>query len=202
MPVPRRRIVIAHHLVWTAYGTWLPNDPRGSGSHAVAAEPLAELGPLHYGRRRIQPPPREVREFYDRAEPLLQFPVIRFDQRQIDLVAAALGDAIANDRYTCYAAAVMPDHVHLVIRKHRDHAEQMIETLQNSTRLRLSTSGIVPTDHPVWTHGGWKRFLNSPDDVRSVIRYIENNPTKSGLPPQRWSFVTPYDGWPHAPKPR
>ena len=24
-------IVIAHHLIWTAYGWWLPNDPRGSG---------------------------------------------------------------------------------------------------------------------------------------------------------------------------
>lgn len=154
MPVPRRRIVIAHHSVWSAYGTWLPNDPRGSGSHAVAAEPLAELGPLHYGRKRIQPPPREVREFYDRAEPLLQFPVIRFDRRQIDLVAAALGDAIANDRYTCYAAAVMPDHVHLVIRKHKHKAEQMIETLQESTRLRLSTSGIAPQGSSGLDKGG------------------------------------------------
>ena len=199
---PRRPIVIAHHLIWTAYGTWLPNDPRGSGSHAVAAESLAELGPLHYGRKQIQPRPREVRQFYQRAEPRLQFPVIRFDQRQIQLVAAALGDAIGHASYTCYAAAVMPDHVHLVIRKHRDRAEQMIEILQESTRLRLSTSGVVPTGHPVWTQGGWKRFLDAPEAVRSVARYVENNPVKSGLPPQHWPFVLPYDGWPRKPKPR
>ena len=31
-----RPIVIAHHLIWTVYGTWLPNDPRGSGSRAIA----------------------------------------------------------------------------------------------------------------------------------------------------------------------
>ena len=26
-------MVIAHVLFWTAYGWWLPNDPRGSTSH-------------------------------------------------------------------------------------------------------------------------------------------------------------------------
>ena len=25
--------------------------------------------------------------------------------------------------YTCYGCAIMPDHVHLLIRKHRDQAE-------------------------------------------------------------------------------
>ena len=30
--MPRQNpIVIAYHLVWTAYGTWLPNDPRVVG---------------------------------------------------------------------------------------------------------------------------------------------------------------------------
>ncbi len=28
--MPRQNpIVVAYHLVWTAYGMWLPNDPRG-----------------------------------------------------------------------------------------------------------------------------------------------------------------------------
>lgn len=48
-------IVIAHHLVWTAYGWWLPNDPRGSTSHWIASEVIAELGELHHGRKKIQP---------------------------------------------------------------------------------------------------------------------------------------------------
>ncbi len=30
-PQPRPS-VIAHHLIWTLYGHWLPNDLRGSGS--------------------------------------------------------------------------------------------------------------------------------------------------------------------------
>ena len=30
-------LVIAYHLIWTAYGWWLPNDPRGSGSVTIAS---------------------------------------------------------------------------------------------------------------------------------------------------------------------
>ena len=60
-------IVAAYHLIWTAYGWWLPNDPRGSSSHEIRVERLEDLGDLHYGRKRIQPPSREIREFYERA---------------------------------------------------------------------------------------------------------------------------------------
>jgi REP element-mobilizing transposase RayT len=187
--------VIAYHLVWTVYGTWLPNDPRGSGSHFIASELLEELGDIHYGRRKVQPAPKMVREFYDRAEERLQFPVIRFNSTQIGDVATAIGECIAESAYTCYACAILPDHVHLVIRKHRDRAEQMIETLQRSSRLRLSTGSAIPDGHPLWTLGGWRGFLDSPERVRTVIRYVENNPPRAGLPRQNWAFVTRYDGW-------
>jgi len=50
-----RAIVIAHHLILTAYGWWLTNDPLGSTSRTVASDVIAELGELHRGRRRIQP---------------------------------------------------------------------------------------------------------------------------------------------------
>src|SRR5262245_6645731 len=41
-----RPLVIAYHLIWTGYGRWLPNDPRGSGSIKVLAAVIAELGAL------------------------------------------------------------------------------------------------------------------------------------------------------------
>jgi hypothetical protein len=42
---------------------------------------------------------------------------------------------------------------------------------------------------------GWKVFLESSDDIRRVIRYIEENPIKARRPRQIWKFVTEYDGW-------
>jgi hypothetical protein len=193
--------VIAYHLCWTAYGTWLPNDPRGSGSKRVATTSIAELGQRHYGRRKSQPEGSVVREFYQRAEEKLRFSVTRFDARQIESIAVAFGDAIAEQGYTCYACAILPDHVHLVIRKHKDRAEAMIEVLQRFSRWRLGNQRAMPLDHPVWTTGGWRGFLDSPDAVRNAVRYVEKNPAKSGLKPQSWPFVTTYDGWPFHKRP-
>jgi len=45
----------------------------------------------------------------------------------------------------------MPDHVHILIRKHKHSAEEMIELLQNASRWALIEAHLRPTDHPVWT---------------------------------------------------
>jgi len=189
-------MVIAHHLMWTAYGWWLPNDPRGSTSHSIASDPIAELGELHYGRREVQPSSGTLQEFQQRAQEVLKFSVKKFSSREFTVIADGFGEAIAEHRYTCYACAIMPDHVHILIRKHKHQAEQMIANLQDASRLRLRTSGARSPDHPVWGGPGWKVFLDHPDAIRRTIRYIEDNPVKWGLPRQQWPFVKPYDGWP------
>ena len=90
----------------------------------------------------------------------------------------------------------MPDHVHVLIRKHRDRAEEMIAYLQEASRRALHTHGLRPPDHHVWGGPGWKVFQDHPDDIRRTIPYIQGNPVKLGLAPQEWPFVTDYDGWP------
>ncbi len=60
-------MVAGYHLIWTANGWWLPNDPRGSSSHEVRVEAIAELGELHFGRKPVQPAPEELRTFYQQA---------------------------------------------------------------------------------------------------------------------------------------
>ncbi|HYH66731.1 MAG TPA: hypothetical protein VD866_18700 [Urbifossiella sp.] len=190
-------LVIAYHLVWTGYGRWLPNDPRGSGSHTVCTDVLAELGELHHGRKRVQPPGREVRAFYERARQLLKHPLLTLDEADRAVIAEAFGGVVEEQRYTCYACAVMPDHVHLLIRKHRHAAEEMAGHLIDASRAALAAAGRCPPDHPVWVSGTpWSEFVGHPDDVRRTIGYIERNPIKLGLPEQRWPFVIPYDNWP------
>ena len=138
--------VIAHHLIWTNYGTWLGNDPRGSGSRRIYTPALASLDELHYGRRRTQPKRQMVQEFYKNAELLLQFPIIRFRPDQFAEIADTFAETIRNRRYTCYACAILPVHVHLVVRKHRDRAEEMIENFQADSRRCLQSNHMVPVD--------------------------------------------------------
>ena len=102
----------------------------------------------------MQPSRAVVRDFYAEAEERLDFPVIRFDEIQRNAIGESIGHIISEFNYTCYACAIMPDHLHLVIRKHCDDAEQMIGNFQGMSRAELLKQSLVPEDHPMWTKRG------------------------------------------------
>ncbi len=196
MPRTPQPLVIAHHVMWTLYGWWLPNDPRGSTSRIIRNDLIAELGGLHFGRKQIQPASRDLHAFYAEASAVLKHPLLEFAPETFSAVAEAIGYAVSECNYTCYACAIMPDHVHLVIRKHRDLGETMIENIQALSRKRLREAGIREEGHPTWTRGGWKVFLDHPEEVRRTIRYVEENPVKARAARQAWPWVIEYDDWP------
>ncbi|HEY3967409.1 MAG TPA: hypothetical protein VGM05_22805 [Planctomycetaceae bacterium] len=195
------RIIIGHHLILHGYGHWLPNDPRGSGSDELRQEKLTDLGPIHFGRKSVQPPRHELREFHRTAAPRLDFPLVWFD----DAKRQALGDSIAqtvrDQGYTVWACAVMRNHMHLCVRRHRDNARAMWDKFADSARSGLRLFASVSDAHPIWSLRPYKVFLYSPADVRRVVAYIEYNTAKDKLPVQSHPFVTTYDGWPHNPPP-
>jgi REP element-mobilizing transposase RayT len=188
--------VIAYHLIWTGYGWWLSNDLRGSTSRFIASDLLREIAELHFGRKKLQPARRELLRFFDAAHAVLDFPVLTFSDAMLAVIARAFGSVIASERYTCYACAVMRDHVHLVIRKHKHSAEEMIRNFQRESHIALRDAGLVDLDHPVWGGHGWKVFLDHPDDVRRTVKYVRDNPLPFRMPVQEWDFAKEYDGWP------
>lgn len=188
-------MVAAYHLIASAYGAWLPNDPRGSSSHEIRTPILLEVGELYHGRKKVQPCSADIRAFYHKAERLLKCPVQRFDDDDVAVIAEAFAKAIRKHNYTCYACAIMWDHFHLCIRKHRDKAEEMIFNLQEESRTKLIEAERRGRHHPVWGGPGWKVYLDTCDDIERVICYIEQNPIKAGRPAQLWPFVQVYDGW-------
>jgi REP element-mobilizing transposase RayT len=188
-------MVIGYHIMWTAYGCWLPNDPRGSSSQSLRVEDLSSLGEIHPGRKKIQPPSRELRQFYQGASQLLEHNRHLLSDDEILIVADSFAEAFRGFNYTRYACAIMLDHVHLVMRRHRDRAEVMIGKLQEASKKKLIEAGKRPVNHPVWGGQGWKVFLNTRADLEGRIKYVQENPIKAGRPEQHWEFVTPYDGW-------
>ena len=76
-------MIIGHHLIWTAYGWWLPNDPRGSMSREIRKDALIDLGDLHYGRKRIQPANWKITRFYAEAAESLQFNLLKFSADEV-----------------------------------------------------------------------------------------------------------------------
>lgn len=184
-------MIVGHHLIWTVYGSWLPNDPRGSSSHEIRAAKIADLGEVHFGRKRVQPASRDIRSFYAAAHPRLKHDFLTLGSNEIAAVGRAFAEVIQRKPYTCYACAILPDHVHLLIRRHRDLPERMIAALQEASCEAILQLGERPASHPVWGGPGWKVFLDSAADMRRVDAYIKRNPEL----PQQWEFVQVYDGW-------
>ena len=191
-----RRTVIAHHLILSAYGHWLPNDSRGSGSDFVRKGSLSRLGTIHQGRKRVQPPRSELKAFYSDAEPLLEHETLWFDAPKRQALAEAFAQVVKEQRYTCYGCAVLHNHAHLCIRRHKDSRREMWSKLARSAADGLRLFADVSKDHRIWSERPYTVFLYTPEDVNRTIRYIRSNLEKHNVPEQRFDFVTSYDNWP------
>jgi REP element-mobilizing transposase RayT len=194
-------MIRAFHAVFTTYGFWLPNDPRGSWSDFVRSLEL-----LHFGKATTVSTRKSLarqRHPYDRrqaAKQVLKYPCVHFTGRQARSVARGFRVAIEESGYVLHACSILPEHVHLVVARHARRIEQII----GHFKARASQSLAADEQHPLaghrrpdgsypspWARYGWTVYLNAEDHIREAIAYVERNPTKEGKPPQNWSFVTP-----------
>jgi hypothetical protein len=185
----RNRIIIAHHLVLMGYGHWYPNDIRGSGSDEIRKELLEQLGEIHPGRKAIQPSRSELRAFHRAGEPLLEQPVLWFDEN--DRAAIARGFELASKElgYTIFACAVLRNHAHLVVKRHKHQHDVMWRTFAEYARQSLASSRSLPAQHRVWGNRPYSKFLYTPDEIRGRSAYVNQNPKREGMPEQHWEFV-------------
>jgi REP element-mobilizing transposase RayT len=195
-------VIIASHVIFTAYGFWLPNDPRGSWSDFVASFDLFLFGPATKttAKKSLASVPHDpaVRRAAKRA--LLRRPV-RFTGVQAQSIGHGFRKAAHDGGYVCYACAILPDHVHLVLARHQRPIKQIVGHLKAMASRELASDGrhpfvgettedgSLPTP---WVRGCWKRYLNTQQEVSQAIQYVEQNPVRIKLPRQRWSFVTPF----------
>jgi REP element-mobilizing transposase RayT len=189
-------VVLASHIIFTAYGFWLPNDPRGSWSDWIGSWEL-----LKHGRSTKTNTRKSVAaQAHDAAarraaKSDLQRPPVEFDGRQARAIARGISTACHDAGYVVRAFAIMPDHGHIVINRHERTAERIIGHLKSAATRQLRAEHLHPFDDgadripTVWAEGCWKRFLNTGDALMRAIDYVNQNPIKQGLPPQHWSFV-------------
>lgn len=193
-----RPAIIAHHFIWTLYGHWLANDLRGSGSTELHDEKFAPLGPIYHGRKpaRDQPTRKELRDFHRQADPLLNYRRFWIDDAKRQAIGNAIARIVDERKYTVWACAIPSNHVHMVIRRHRDDALALWHEVADASCKTLREFSEVGPDHPVWSTRPYKVFLRTPDEVRGRIEYVNGNPAKEGLSAQRYDFVQSYNNWP------
>jgi REP element-mobilizing transposase RayT len=190
-------MVLAYHVIFTAYGFWLPNDPRGSWSTFVAAWELLLAG----GQATKTDDRRSLaRVEHDRAKRLrtknaLKHPPVEFDGEQALSISKGFAQTIAEAGYPVHACSILPKHTHMVLGRHERDAELMVGHFKSSGTRQLNAEGLHPfagTKQSPWAERCWKAFLDSVTDIERAVRYVEENPSKEGKRRQRWSFVTAY----------
>jgi REP-associated tyrosine transposase len=128
---------------------------------------------------------------------LLRPPVV-FNGVQARAIGRGFATSANKGGVTVWACAILPDHVHLVIARHTCRVERIVNCFKGDATRVLMADNLhpfqtlsAPPPH-CWAVGQWKVFLDSVDDIRRAIQYVEQNPIKEGLRRQRWTFVTPY----------
>jgi len=188
-------MILAYHVIFGAYGFWLPNDPRGSWSEFVGAWELYRFGKAtKTTETRSLAHAGHDRKLRLAAKLALKFPAVEFSGPQALAVAQGFDEARREGRYAIWACAVLPEHVHLVIGRHERRIGRIIGHLKTRATQRLKSEGLWPDpQRPVWAERGWKVFLDSIEDVGRAVAYVAENPAKEGKRPQRWSFVVPIE---------
>lgn len=184
-------MTLSWHLVWTVYGWWFPNDPRGSWSAEVWSPSLQCLGSVEErGRRLAQPSRQQLRNWFSTAQKHLKYRPIVLDRDARNIVVHSIMTHARLHHYIIQALAVMPDHVHIVLERHAHPHQKVVQSLKSvssralrkylglaalpATRDGIRAAGSTANQraYPVWSRGYWVRFLAAESNVAAAISYV------------------------------
>lgn len=182
-------MIIGFHCIFTAYGFWLPNEPRGSYSTFVGAWDLLQFGPATQVNTRRSVAGRDYdHNLKNQMQTNFKHSPVRFTGRQALIIGQSMGEL----SYVIHALAIMPDHVHVVFAYAQQSIGRVVGHVKAHATRRLHENGWF-ADHTPWAKRAWHVYLDSDQDMKRAIRYVQDNPLRAGLRPQRWSVVTPYE---------
>jgi len=96
-------------------------------------------------------------------------------------------------KYELYAAAVLNDHVHMVINPF-ESLPKIMHSIKSFTAHEINK--ILEREGKVWQNESYDRFLRNDDEFLEKLNYIANNPIKANLARQyedyKWLYIK---GW-------
>lgn len=172
-------MIHGYHVIWGAYGFWLPNDPRGSWSELVASWELARFGKATRSIERRDIDTRQWEAWRAAAVATLKFPPVQLTGHQARAVATGLANGVRKSRLTVWACSILPQHVHLVIARHRYKVEQVCNLLKGEATKQVKIERLHPQAAFVdangrlpslWAEHQWKVYLDTEEAIDCAIR--------------------------------
>ena len=197
------RVILGVHFIFSAYGFWLPNDPRGSWSNCIRNFELLRFGratKVSTTHSLAAAPHDEATRIA--AKQALRYAPVRFTGLQARAIARGFAIASREHDYAIHALAILPDHAHLIMSRHRRHIDEIAAHLKSKATRQMNIENIHPMSRHAardgrlpspWARNYWCPFIDSIEYMRKAIRYVNRNPLKARLQPQRWNFIKPYN---------
>src|SRR5262249_9206286 len=168
-------MVFGYHVIFGAYGFWLPNDPRGSWSDFVGSWDLHRYGPATKTDSKYSVAHHE----HDTQQRLaakkgLKYPPVEFTGIQARAIGRGFANYVRSSGLLFRACAILPDHVHLVVDRFRCTVEQVVIQLKGEATAQLLADGLHPFGHlrdregrprKCWARGEWSVFLDTEEEV-------------------------------------
>ncbi len=131
-------MVLGYHVVITAYGFWLPNDPRGSWSEFVRSWELLRYGKATkvHTRRSVALVPHD-QNARCAAKRALKYPPVHFSGVQVRAIGRGFAEFVARSRMTVWACVILPEHAHLVTARHDYPVERAVNLLKGQSTRQL-----------------------------------------------------------------
>lgn len=152
--------VLAYHITWTTYGTWLPGDTRGW---------------VRWGEWGVKPPdPQQQRT----ARMRMAESAVELIREQQALVEQTVRDHCRIRGWVLHAVNARTNHVHVVVSADRDSDEVMKQLKAWCSRKLSDAASLVGTvakkaGRRRWfTEGGDKERIDSEEYLANAIRYV------------------------------
>ncbi len=195
-------MVHGYHVVFGTYGFWLPNDQRGSWSDFVAGWDLHLQGPVMKGTEHYQLTDGQ-RQWQKTTKLKLKYPEVFLNGQQALAVAHGFEQAIKKSGFKIWACSILPQHVHLIVARHRFKVEYIAGLLKGEATKAFKREGLHPlnlykdkfgnTPTP-WNGRSYHGFLDSGREIEDAMAYVIENPLKEGKKRQEWRFVESFAG--------
>ncbi len=159
-------------LTSTFYGNWLPGDEQGCVTTVVGAGPTRARHNIP-GAAYDGPMPGLHRS----ARALLKGDPVRLDARLAEVAVRQFRETAAYRGWGLLAAAVMSNHVHIVVGVPGDPDPCNLQRDFKSYAGRaLSAAAGRPAAGTWWTEGGSRRKLAWDGAVRRAVAYVLDQP--------------------------
>ena len=162
-------------LSWTAYGEWVPGDPRGFVGRVRDLRP-GESSPtrLRHNAPRTEYD-RGITGLARRSRERMAYPPVRLSREQADALLTQFAETAAYRRWRLLAAAVMTQHVHLLVGVPDDpDPDALLRDFKAYGSRALNRLAGVDAPARWWTKGGSTRKKGDPAAVLDGAAYVRD----------------------------